>query len=95
MALWNLSPLNKTIPTAATVISKTSQAFCFTLGKKAEILPAINPSPNTLNVIEKACVNMSTFCKNKTKTHPGMCLVFKKDPEKSCLYKDQAHVQLK
>lgn len=65
--LWNISPLNKNIPTAATMFFKISQEFCFTLGKKAEILPAINPSPNTLNVIEKACVNMSTFVKTKQK----------------------------
>lgn len=62
-----ISPLSKNIPTAATGFFKISQEFCFTLGKKAEIHPAINPSPNTLNVIEKACANMSTFVKTKQK----------------------------
>ena len=63
----NISSLNKNIPTAATVYFKISQEFCFTLGKKAEIRPAINPSPNTLNVIGKACANMSTSVKTKQK----------------------------
>lgn len=73
----NISSLNKNIPTAATVYFKISQEFCFTLGKKAEIRPAINPSPNTLSVIGKVCANMSTSVKTK-QTHPGMCFVLKR-----------------
>lgn len=62
----NISPLNKNIPTAI-VLLKISQEFCFTLGKKAETLPAINSPSNTLNVIENACVNMNAFVKTKQK----------------------------
>ena len=41
----NVSPLNKSVLTAI-VFCKISQEFCFTLWKKDEILPVINPPPN-------------------------------------------------
>lgn len=77
----NISSLNKKIPTAATVYFKISQEFCFTLGKKAEIRPAINPSPKYFKCNWKSLCKYEHFCKNKTKTHPGMCFVLKRSRE--------------
>lgn len=77
----NISSLNKNIPTAATVYFKISQEFCFTLGKKAEIRPAINPSPKYFKCNWKSLCKYEHFCKNKTKTHPGMCFVLQRSRE--------------